>query len=274
MRRKSSPIREWTPSDSSSGRRSYGIDCQTLSDSPWPAAMRWKIPGAPSHPSLSWIAVTPRRRSEPQPLARRFHKLVLRHRSEPRAELPRGFLPQDPGRLSLFVPLDDAAFDVEVTAGSRERGGVEPQRVVVLREERGGRLSCHFVEGFLRGLDVPLGRAPAGAANPASLSGMRPDALERLRERRHALEPHVALRERPGREVDVRVREPRDDAAPAEVDDVGRRQRGLVDADAAGDARSRDRERARDGQRLVHRAHDAVIQDHGADSSRRPEEAR
>ena len=50
---------------------------------------------------------------------------------------------------------------------------------------------------------------------------MRAHALERLREPGHALEPHVTLRERPRREVDVRVGEPGKDAPAAEVDDVG-----------------------------------------------------
>jgi hypothetical protein len=45
--------------------------------------------------------------------------------------------------------------------------------------------------------------------------------------------------------VDVGVREARDDAAAAQVDDLGRRERGLVRPDAARDPVARDRERAR-----------------------------
>ncbi len=91
---------------------------------------------------------------------------------------------------------------------------------------------------------------------------MRAHALERLGERLHALEPHVAPRERPGREVDVRVREPGHDAASAEVDHLRSRERDLVHADAARNPVARDRERARDGQRGVQGADEAVFQDH------------
>ena len=52
---------------------------------------------------------------------------------------------------------------------------------------------------------------------------MRPDPLERLREPGGTVEPHVPLRERPGGEVDVRVGEAGNDAAPLEVDDVALR---------------------------------------------------
>jgi hypothetical protein len=36
----------------------------------------------------------------------------------------------------VLVALDDAAADLEVTAGERQRSGVEPDRVVVLRDQR------------------------------------------------------------------------------------------------------------------------------------------
>ena len=68
---------------------------------------------------------------------------------------------------------------------------------------------------------------------------------DRLAERGAALEPHLALRERPRREVDVGVAEPRDDAAPAEIDALRRRQRRLVRADASRDPVTCDRERRR-----------------------------
>jgi len=47
-------------------------------------------------------------------------------------------------------------------------------------------------------------------------------------------------------------------------------------ADAAGDPLARDRERAGDGQRRVHRADDAVVEDHAATlrGGRRPRSAR
>jgi hypothetical protein len=48
--------------------------------------------------------------------------------------------------------------------------------------------------------------------------------------------------------VDVRVGEPRQHAASAEIDGLGARKRRLVDADAAGDPVAGDRERARLGK--------------------------
>jgi hypothetical protein len=79
------------------------------------------------------------------------------------------------------------------------------------------------------------------------------------------------LRNRPGGEVDVRVGEPGEDAAAAEVDPLGPRERGLVRADAADDPLARDREAARERQRGLHRADDAVLEDHlGERNSSRP----
>ena len=91
----------------------------------------------------------------------------------------------------------------------------------------------------------PLALAPAAAAQPGA--GARPrqgaaHAVERLLERLRSLEADLALRERPGRKVDVRVGEAGEDAPPAEVDDVRRGERSLVRADAAGDPIARDRE--------------------------------
>src|SRR5438094_4425240 len=85
------------------------------------------------------------------------------------------------------------------------------------------------------------------------------------------------LGDRPRREMRVRVREPRKDAAPAEVDRLGACERGLVHADAAGDPLSGDRKGSSLGQRRVEGADDAVLEDHrrraysGTDTtSRRP----
>src|SRR5207244_8336220 len=74
------------------------------------------------------------------------------------------------------------------------------------------------------------------------------------------------LDERPGREVDVRVAEPGQNAAAAEIDAVGRHERGLVRAHAAGDPVARDRQRAGDGQRRFEGADGAVFEDHGPES--------
>ena len=48
------------------------------------------------------------------------------------------------------VALDDAALDLEVAARERERGGVEPERVVVLRDQRRGPVAGDRVEIVLR----------------------------------------------------------------------------------------------------------------------------
>ena len=88
------------------------------------------------------------------------------------------------------------------------------------------------------------------------------DALERLLERLRPLEPHLPLREGPGREVDVGVVETRQDAAPAEIDDVGARERTFVCADTAGDPFACERERSSRGHRRLQRADDAVLEDH------------
>ena len=60
----------------------------------------------------------------------------------------------------------------------------------------------------------------------------------------------------------MRVGEGGEDAAAAEVDDLGGRERRLVRPDAARDAVARDRERPGERQRRVERADDAVIEDH------------
>jgi hypothetical protein len=92
------------------------------------------------------------------------------------------------------------------------------------------------------------------------------NAVERFGERRRAVELHVALRERPGGEVHVRVGEAGEDAAAAQVDDLWARKRRLVGTDAARDPVARDREGSRERERRVHRAHDAVLEDHVGDS--------
>ena len=91
---------------------------------------------------------------------------------------------------------------------------------------------------------------------------MRAHSLERLCEARHTLELHLALGERPGREVDVRVGEARKDAAAAEIDDIRTGKRQLVRPDPARHVRPGDRERSGRRQRRIHRADDAVLEDH------------
>ena len=194
-----------------------------------------------------------------QPLPHRVDVLVVGDGEVAVAEVPRGLLAEDARRLAARVPLDHAPVDLEVAAGERERRRVEPERVVVVGEERGGNVAGDGVERLLRRRRGPIRVAPAEAAEDATRRVGASNPAERLVERRHALEAHLAQRERPGRKVDVRVREAGQHAAAAEVDDVGAGKRGLVRADAAGHALAGDRQGALDGHARVHRANDAVL---------------
>jgi hypothetical protein len=189
---------------------------------------------------------------DPDPSAAGLDHLVLGGAGIRVAEVPGALLAQDAGRLAGLVPLDDAARHLELAVREREGGRVEPERVVVLRHERGGDGTRDRVEVGLRRLHGrrPVAAPPAEAAQPAPLRclahrGGNPG--ERLVERLGSFEPHLALRQRPRREVDVRVREARQDAAPAEVDALGARERRLVGADTARDPVAGDRQRRRPG---------------------------
>ena len=106
---------------------------------------------------------------------------------------------------------------------------------------------------------VPLARGCGRARAPSASSS---DAAPSSRT--------CALRERPGREVDVRVGEAGKHAAAAEVDDVRARQaptRGCRRRPRS--ARRRSRARAVVGSDAIHRADDAVLEDQRGDSMRR-----
>ena len=60
----------------------------------------------------------------------------------------------------------------------------------------------------------------------------------------------------------MRVGESRQDAAASEVDALRARKSRFVRADTTRDPLARDRERRRLRQRGLHRAHDAVLEDH------------
>ena len=182
-------------------------------------------------------------------------------------ELPGGFLTQDAGRLARLVGLDHAAGDAEVAVRERQGGRVEPERVAVARDQRDRRVRRDCVEVVLRRLDRgrPVAAPPAATADPGAAWGLSRGlgyARDRLLESRRVVELDLVLRERPEQKVDVRVGEPRQDAAAAEVDALGARERRFVRADAARDPLARDRERRRLRQRRLHRAHDAVLENH------------
>ena len=183
----------------------------------------------------------------------------------PLLEAPRRLLAEHAGRLAARVALDDAAVDLKVAVGSGERCRVEPQRVVVLGDQRGRRLAGDCVEVARGRVDAgrPVAAPPAVAPQPASLGARRvPHPGERLVERAAAVELDVGLRERPRRKVHVRVCEARHDDAPAEVDDLGGCERRLVHADAARDPPAGDRERPLGRHRRLHRPDHAVLEDH------------
>src|SRR5207248_8300764 len=54
---------------------------------------------------------------------------------EPALELPGSLFVEHSRRLAPVVPDDDSALDLEIAVREREGGGVEPERVVVLRDQ-------------------------------------------------------------------------------------------------------------------------------------------
>ncbi len=185
--------------------------------------------------------------------------LVLGDGGKPLTKAPRGLLAQHAGRFAILVALDDSAFGVEIPLCEGECRRVQPQRVQILRPERGRSVTCGLVERVLRRLSIPFRRAPALPADPRASPLVSANPLECVRERPDAVEAQITLCERPGRKVDVRVVEARDDAPAADIDHLGGRQGRLVDTDSACDPLTRDRERASDGKRRIHCANDAVF---------------
>ncbi len=203
------------------------------------------------------------RGGDPDALAHRFDVLVGGDGDESAFEAPRCFLVEDARRLACLVPDDDAAFDLEVAARERERRRVEPQRVVVLRDQHGGPLALDLVERLAGGRAVrPVGVAPPLATKPAPGPRRGFQAVERPGERAAVVKRHVVSRERPRGEVDVRVGEAGQHAAAVEVDRLGARQRRLVHPDAAGDPIAGDPERRHGRQRRIERANRPVAEDH------------
>ena len=256
----------------SRSRWSQGSDCQIRRFSEPSSCKRWNTRSAPSQPSLSWTATTPRDKASGIASREAVDHLVLRRAHVGVAEVPGALLAEDAGRLAVRVPLDDAAGNLEVGVGQRECRGVDPERVVVLGHQRHRHVAGDSVECLLRRLDRrrPLAVPPAEPAQPPALGHLadrRCHTRERVVERLGALEPHLALCQRPAREVHVGVGEARQDAPPAEVDPLRAREGGLVRPDAAGDPVARDRERRGPRQRGIERADDAVLEDHAGDDS-------
>ena len=212
------PKPERSPSSHGVLERSCGIDCQTRSGSCPRSSSCCQRRSAPSQPSLSWTAVTPREFASLHAGAHRLEVLVVGHDHVALLEAPRRLFAQDAGRLAVLVALDDAAVHLEVAVRARECGRVQPERVVVLGDHRGRRVAGDRVEivPCRLALRLPVAAPPAVAAQPApgGRARRRADAVERLVERRAAVELHLVLRERPGREVHVRVGESRHTTRP------------------------------------------------------------
>ena len=60
-------------------------------------------------------------------LACRLDPFVLGDLDEPFAEAPRRLLPEDTGRVSPGIALDDSARDLEIAVRDREPRAVEPE---------------------------------------------------------------------------------------------------------------------------------------------------
>ena len=197
-------MRDRSGSAATSGSRSAGSDCQTRSDSPSRSWIRPKMEAAPSQPSLSWIAATPRAFATRMPsrvASTHSSSVTVTKRSRKRhADSSRRI----PVGRAVRVALDDPARNVEVAAGGGQARRVEPERVVVLRPQRGGRRPCHGVERSGRRPLGPGRVAPAGTADPgAAAPGVVGNERQSRRDRVGALEVDVVARERPGGEVHV-----------------------------------------------------------------------
>ena len=140
---------------------------------------------------------------------RRAHRLVEVGLAEARQtppRVPRGVLAEDAG-----VAVDDA---LRGQSELGDRGGVEPQRVVVVREQcarpGSGRVERKPVRAWIARRPERL--SPAGADDPA-LAGLRGNSCDHVGVAARGAEAEPPQRERPLDGVQVRVGEPRDDAA-------------------------------------------------------------
>src|SRR5205823_2042812 len=102
-------------------------------------------------------------RREPDAGSHGLDVLGLGNRQVALLEAPGRLLAQDARGLPVLAALDDAALDLEIATRERERGRVEPERVVVLREQRRGTVAGDRVEVGLRRLASlrPVAAAPA-----------------------------------------------------------------------------------------------------------------
>ena len=160
------------------------------------------------------------RRGDAQPGAAGLDHLVDARQGVAVAEGPGRVLAQHAQRLAVRPALDHAAGHLERRVGALQRRAAQPQRVVVAGHQGHRHARRHAVERGGAGRLGPVAGAPAGAAQPAAGRHGRDGgghALERLVQRVRALEAHLALSQRPGGEVHVRVVEAGQHAGAAEV---------------------------------------------------------
>ena len=178
---------------------------QRLPDADPERALRLELLPEPGRAEPAVLVVhggDPSRQRDPHAGAHRLDVLLVGHPQKTLLEPPGGLLAEDAGRLSVLVALDDAARHLEVAVRECEGRRVEPERVVVLGQERRGSRSRDRVEVAARRLDArrPVAAPPAVGADPArrpAVRGALANAGERVLERRAAVEVDLSLGERP-----------------------------------------------------------------------------
>ena len=168
----------------SSSALSAGSDCQTRRPSAPSASSRCQKRRAPSQPSLSCTAVTPREAASLHARAHRLDVLVVGGLDVAVAELPARLLTQDARRLAVLVSLDHAAGHLQIAVGEGERGRVEPDRMRVAGHQRDRPVGDDRVQRALGRVDRrrPFAAPPAPAAEP----GRPRRAFERVAARARA----------------------------------------------------------------------------------------
>ena len=193
-----------------------------------------------------------RGRARPTPVAHRLQVLVVGDARRAVAERQAASSRSTPVGSPRSSRSTTPPGDLEVAVRARERRRVEPQRVVVARHQRDRHAARDRVEHLPVGSTSAPSRRSASrgraASRPARARGAPPTRSSASSIVARALEPHLALRERPGREVHVRVGEAREHAAAAQVDALGRwRARSRACRRRRRPARRRSRARARSG---------------------------
>src|SRR5262249_30252682 len=107
-----------------------------------------------------------------EPASHRLDVLVVGGAEVALLEPPGRLLAEESRRPARLVPLSDAALDLEVAVREREGGRVEPERVVVLGEQRRRRRAGDLVEVPTCRLLRPAAAAPAEAPQRASLAAL------------------------------------------------------------------------------------------------------